>query len=307
MAQTKALILFTLLLFLFPLPHTFSLTYESVKITSDIIEDTAYINYVLEALGPLDAINISVPPRSKVIYFSDPYSPLISYQMYPDKVIGQLKVPIKEGEKRIILLKVKSKYPLSYKWGVIEYINEFEFLEGVQDFEHLVLLPEGNKTQVLKFSPEGRTQTTGKQLSIKWNIKNYESEVFFIEFTGEGKNYFEIIVITILSLAGLAGLIYLFISIRKNLKQKKILENTKNLPEREKKLLDEILKEDGITQHKLRQTLSLSRSNASKILTSLEKKQIIRRERTGRVAKIYLVHKNSSVKKTGEGDEFKAR
>ncbi len=292
MFKIKAHQLAPILVFFLLIPTSSSIKYDSVKITSDIVEDTVYINYVLEAIGPADKINISVPLRSKVIYFSDPYSPLIEYKIYSNAVVGELKVPIKEGEKRIILLKVKSKYPIFNKLGIIEYISEFEFLEGVQDFEHLVLLPQGNKTKVIRANPKGGVETIGKQLSVRWNIKDYQSEVFFIEFQGAEKNYlfivFHFLLVAILLVSGY--IIYKYI--RKKLLNKKVIQKTTNLPEREKKLLREILKEDGITQYKLRQIFNLSRSNTSKILTSLQRRGIIRKERTGRIAKIYLLNKN---------------
>lgn len=62
----------------------------------------------------------------------------------------------------------------------------------------------------------------------------------------------------------------------------------KALSEDEKKILDEIKKADEITQDSLRFRLDWSKAKVSTILTNLDKRELIQRERTGKTYKVYL-------------------
>jgi len=62
----------------------------------------------------------------------------------------------------------------------------------------------------------------------------------------------------------------------------------KALSEDEKKILNEIKKAGEITQDSLRFRLDWSKAKISTILTNLDKKGIIQRERTGKTYKVYL-------------------
>ena len=62
----------------------------------------------------------------------------------------------------------------------------------------------------------------------------------------------------------------------------------KALSEDEKKILDEIKKAKKITQDSLRFRLNWSKAKVSTILTNLDKRNLIQRERTGKTYKVYL-------------------
>ena len=62
----------------------------------------------------------------------------------------------------------------------------------------------------------------------------------------------------------------------------------KLLSEDEKKVLSEIKKAGEITQDSLRFRLNWSKAKISTILTNLDKKGIVQRERTGKTYKVYL-------------------
>ena len=62
----------------------------------------------------------------------------------------------------------------------------------------------------------------------------------------------------------------------------------KTLSEDEKKVLDEIKKTGEITQDSLRFRLGWSKAKISTILTNLDKKGLVQRERVGKTYKIYL-------------------
>ena len=60
------------------------------------------------------------------------------------------------------------------------------------------------------------------------------------------------------------------------------------LSEDEKKVLNEVKKAKEITQDSLRFRLNWSKAKISTILTNLDKKGIVQRERTGKTYKVYL-------------------
>ena len=62
----------------------------------------------------------------------------------------------------------------------------------------------------------------------------------------------------------------------------------KVLSEDEKEILDEVKKARGITQDSLRFRLNWSKAKISTILTNLDKRSLIQRERTGKTYRVYL-------------------
>ena len=62
----------------------------------------------------------------------------------------------------------------------------------------------------------------------------------------------------------------------------------KALSDNEKKILDEIKKAGEITQDSLRFRLNWSKAKVSTILTNLDKRNLIQRERIGKTYKVYL-------------------
>ncbi len=77
---------------------------------------------------------------------------------------------------------------------------------------------------------------------------------------------------------------YLF----ENKKDKEFNIIRKALSEDERKVLDEIKKAKEITQDSLRFRLNWSKAKISTILTNLDKRNLIQRQRTGKTYKVYL-------------------
>ena len=99
-----------------------------------------------------------------------------------------------------------------------------------------------------------------------------------------------LIIINLVSLVLAAGLgfltsLYLF---RTKLEYKEYHILRKALSDDEKKILDEIKKAGEITQDSLRFRLDWSKAKVSTILTNLDKRNLIQRERIGKTYKVYL-------------------
>ena len=95
---------------------------------------------------------------------------------------------------------------------------------------------------------------------------------------------------TIISLiiALVIGIILSYYLFRTEPKDRELSIIKKVLSDDEKKILDEIKKAGKITQDSLRFRLGWSKAKISTILTNLDKKEIVQRQRTGKTYNIYL-------------------
>ncbi|MEW6063566.1 MAG: MarR family transcriptional regulator [Nanoarchaeota archaeon] len=82
--------------------------------------------------------------------------------------------------------------------------------------------------------------------------------------------------------------LYLFATKTEDRKDKEYSILRRALSEDEKRILDEIKKAGEITQDSLRFRLDWSKAKISTILTNLDKKELIQRERLGKTYKVYL-------------------
>ena len=110
------------------------------------------------------------------------------------------------------------------------------------------------------------------------------------QMMGSNNNSITINLVSLI-IAIIVALIVSFYLFRQNRKEKeesnyKILR--KALSDDEKKILDEIKKAGEITQDSLRFRLDWSKAKISTILTNLDKRNLIQRERTGKTYNVYL-------------------
>jgi len=102
-------------------------------------------------------------------------------------------------------------------------------------------------------------------------------------------NLINLISLIIALIIGVVVSFYFFKTETENIEKDKEYNILKKmLSEDEKKVLGEIKKAGEITQDSLRFRLNWSKAKVSTILTNLDKKGIVQRERTGKTYKIYL-------------------
>jgi len=107
------------------------------------------------------------------------------------------------------------------------------------------------------------------------------------QMINSNSNSFTINIISIIIAIAISFILsfYLF---KQNEKEQEYTLIRKVLSEDEKKILDEIKKSEEITQDSLRFRLDWSKAKVSTILTNLDKKGLIQRERIGKTYKVYL-------------------
>jgi len=91
-----------------------------------------------------------------------------------------------------------------------------------------------------------------------------------------------------LIIALVVALIVSFYLFKRDVKEQEYKIIRRALSEDEKKILDEIKKAGEITQDSLRFRLDWSKAKISTILTNLDKRNLIQRERTGKTYNVYL-------------------
>lgn len=103
--------------------------------------------------------------------------------------------------------------------------------------------------------------------------------------SNNGLNTINLVSLIVAIIAALVISFYLF---KQDDKEEEYGVLKKALSEDEKKILDEIKKAGEITQDSLRFRLDWSKAKISTILTNLDRKGIIQRERVGKTYKVYL-------------------
>ena len=107
------------------------------------------------------------------------------------------------------------------------------------------------------------------------------------QMTGSNNSPITINLISLIT-ALIVALIVSFYLFRQDRKEQEYKAIRKVLSDDEKKILDEIKKAGEITQDSLRFRLDWSKAKISTILTNLDKRGLIQRERIGKTYKVYL-------------------
>ena len=107
------------------------------------------------------------------------------------------------------------------------------------------------------------------------------------QMTGSNNSPITINLVSLI-IALIVALIVSFYLFRQDRKEQEYKAIRKVLSDDEKKILDEIKKAGEITQDSLRFRLDWSKAKISTILTNLDKRELIQRERIGKTYKVYL-------------------
>jgi len=107
------------------------------------------------------------------------------------------------------------------------------------------------------------------------------------QMTGSNNSSITINLVSLI-IALIVALIVSFYLFRQDRKEQEYKVIRKALSDDEKKILDEIKRAGEITQDSLRFRLNWSKAKISTILTNLDKRELIQRERIGKTYKVYL-------------------
>ncbi|MBI5072687.1 winged helix-turn-helix transcriptional regulator [Candidatus Woesearchaeota archaeon] len=205
------------------------------------------------------------------------------------KISFTFTIPINPGESRILTVQTKT-HNIVEKEGYFEYLLVVVPPKEIPSFIHILKL---NKDVVLKSTtagtiivPDATITETDEYTIIEWDasLEKDKPTVFLVRFSEDiGINYWKwfgiiVILIAIGVLGGVTGS-----RVYHHRKQKKALKATNILNEREKAVLNIIIKNPDIRQYEVVKQLGYTKSNMSKIMKRLEFRGLIQVKKEGKV------------------------
>jgi uncharacterized membrane protein len=289
----------TLFALLFVLSITCSVhavEYRSYKIIAEVAEDVVSEELVitLQNDGPdeLTSGTVSVPQDSEILSVRDSYGAL-AYTTSGDKGLKidfSFGVPVKPGEERLVIINLLTRSLVVKKEGYFEYLLVLTPKSDMPDFEHVLKLPEDAELYSPKESfslvvPEANV--TGN--TVVWEVGLYANmpEVFLARYRTDSGYTWRPAAFVLLSAF---ALVVFGISVKKTIEamqKKKTLNSLNILNERERRVLEGIVKNEGIKQYELLEELGYTKASLSKILTRLEARGLVKKRKVGKVNRLY--------------------
>jgi uncharacterized membrane protein len=291
------LALLTLLLIFSIFGHAHAVEYRSYKIIAEVAEDAVSEELVITLLNDgsseLKSGTVSVPQGSEILSVRDSYGEL-AYTTSDEKGLKidfSFDVPVKRGEERLVIINLLTNSLVTKKDGYFEYLLVLTPKNDISDFEHVLKLPEDAKLYSPKESfslvvPQANVTGDG---TITWRVKLYANmpEVFLARYrTGDSDTWRTVVLVLLAALAvGILGIATNKVRISRQ--KKKTIDSLSILNERERQVLEEIVKNEGIKQYELLEKLGYTKASLSKILTRLEARGLVRKKRFGKVNRLY--------------------
>lgn len=294
--KLKAALVFLLILLTFSTAH--AVEYRSYKIIAEIAGDAVNEELVISLLndGPseLTSGTVSVPRGSEILSVRDSYGGL-EYATSVERGLRidfSFDVPVKQSEERIVIIKLRTKSLVTKKDGYFEYLLVLTPKHDIPNFEHVLKLPEDARLYSPKESfslvvPEASAiQEDG---TIIWETGLYANvpEVFLARYKRDSGGIWQSAALVVLALGAIAIFGYFANKVRIARQRKKTLDSLNILNEREREVLEEIVKDEGIKQYELLDKLGYTKASLSKILAKLEARGLVKKKRFGKVNRLY--------------------
>jgi uncharacterized membrane protein len=293
----KLKILLALLLIFSIAGHAHAIEYRSYKINAEVVEDAVNEELVITLLNDgtseLKSGTFSVPVGSEIISVRDSYGEL-DYTVSSDKAVKidfSFGAPVKQKEERIVIINLHTGSLVTKKDGYFEYLLVLTPKSDIPDFEHVLKLPQDAELYSPKESfslivPEGSVADDG---TITWRVNLYANmpEVFLARYKTGASDTWRNVALVLLAICAVAVLGIGANKAITRVKQKKTLDSLSILNERERRVLEEIVKNGGIKQYELLGELGYTKASLSKILTRLEARGLVRKKKFGKVNRLY--------------------
>ncbi len=205
------------------------------------------------------------------------------------KVSFLFTIPINPGETRILTVQTKT-HNIVEKEGYFEYLLVVVPPKEIPSFVHILKL---NKNVELKSTtagtvivPDATITETDQYTVIEWDtsLTKNQATVFLARFSEDvGINYWKWFGIIVLFVTGgiILGAAGNKMYLHRN--QKRALKATNILNQREKAVLDLIIKNPNIRQYDIVKQLGYTKSNMSKIIKRLEFRGLIEVKKEGKI------------------------
>lgn len=205
------------------------------------------------------------------------------------KLMFTFTIPIQPNETRVLTLHTKT-YNIILKEGYFEYLLVVVPSKSIPSFVHILKLDKNVKlyptAEEYIIIPQADVTETESNIIIEWDeeLEKQNPMVFLVRFYQEtGINYWKwgfILVLGVFcgAILGIAGnKLYIYY------KQQKTLKATNILNEKEKAVLECIIKNPDIKQYEIIKQLGYTKSNMSKIVKRLEFRGLIEVKKEGKI------------------------
>jgi len=289
---------FALLVILSVSSPVHAVEYRSYKIIAEVVDDTVNEELVITLLndGPseLTSGTLSVPQGSEILSVRDSYGNLeyVTSDERGLRIDFSFDIPVKQGEERLVIIKLRTKSLVTKKDGYFEYLLVLTPKHNIPDFEHVLKLPKDARLYSPKESfslvvPEANV--TYGDSTVVWRVGLYANvpEVFLARYRLDSSSIWPAAVFIVFALGTMAvfGVVANRLKIAR--RRKKTLDSLSILNERERQVLEEIVRNEGIKQYELLDKLGYTKASLSKILAKLEARGLVKKKKVGKVNKLY--------------------
>jgi len=238
-------------------------------------------------------LNLTVhDSKGELLYFS-------RYTGEKTYVESTLRNPLPTGEGYSITYKFYFDGQITRKEGTYILSTSHSLLANVKNFYFTIALPEGYGVLDQSVSPKPEEiMSDGRRVILEWDVnepipaalREFKTIVLYETLIGESRPWWEgkegYIYISLMAVIVIVS-VHLF----RRLKKKQTNNKIEILKEDEQAIMRLIIGKDGIDQREIQRETDFSKTKVSKILTELEKRDVIRKEQVGRRNKIFLTKK----------------
>jgi hypothetical protein len=278
--------------------HAHAIEYRSYKIIAEagdgVVSEELVITLLNDGPGELVAGTVSVPRGSEILSVRDSYGEL-EYTASGEKELRidfSFGIPVETDGERLVIINLLTDSLVTQKEGYFEYLLVLTPKRDISDFEHVLRLPEGARLYSPKESfslvvPEAEEILDDGTIIWRVNMQANMPEVFLARYRTETSDAWRGVALVLLSAF---TLVVFGISVKKTmsaLQKRKTINSLNILNERERRVLEEIIKNEGIKQYELLEKLEYTKASLSKILTRLEARGLVRKKKFGKVNRLY--------------------
>jgi uncharacterized membrane protein len=276
----------------------------SYKIISTIqetaVSEKVIITIINDGHTELKSAAFSVPGHMEVLSVEDSYGP-IDFQATGQQVKSismEFNVPVKPFEERLLVLKLRSDALVTEKDGYFEYLLVFTPRQNITNFEHLLKLPKkaelfspGESFDMVVPPAEQTDAYETPALFWRMDLPPNQPVVFLVRYRADVSKPLEWLLL-VLGVGALVVFGYVAGMRAKTIyTRKKKIESLKILNEKERRVVEEIARNEGIKQYELLERLGYTKASLSKILTRLEQRDLVTKKKYGKVNRLYLGEK----------------
>ncbi len=306
--MTVKTVYFLILIFVFSFQTVSAFEIESYRITAtpstDSVANSIELTIYNTKTTALTQGTLHLAKDAEIENIRDSYGTLdysITDEEEDLKVSFTFSIPIQPDESRIVTLETTT-HNVVQKEGYFEYLLVLVPSADIENFIHIVKLDKDvvlystakDKEEDYLIVPDATVSETADNVVIQWQsaLTQDTPSVFLVRFAQEtGINYWKWTAVFLLTLIFGVGLGISAQRIYAYRKQQKALKATNILNEREKAVLELIIKNPEIKQYEIIKQLGYTKSNMSKIIKRLEFRGLVAVKKEGKIRILTLGEK----------------